>query len=76
MFRLANVQGRQVYTAFRIQYLGLAGVSFKHVPRCEQIKDLQRFIKGLGRFKNIDLRTVDLESWSYVIELVDQTAKR
>lgn len=37
MFGLANVQGRQVYTMFRIQYFGLAGVNFKHVPRCEQV---------------------------------------
>lgn len=75
MFRLANVQGRQIYTAFRIQYFGLAGVSSKHVPRCEPNRYLQRFVKGQGRIKNIDLRTVDLESWGYAIELVDQTAK-
>ena len=33
MLRLANVQGRQVYPLFGIQYLGLASVSSTDVPR-------------------------------------------
>lgn len=77
MLRLANVQGRQVYTSFGIQYLDLVGVSStkSNSAQAKQFKYLQCFIERLGRIKNLDLGTLDLESWSYAIKLVDQAAK-